>query len=230
MRVHKARDCQAVLGLVVVNAVPAHDGGAGLVDLLIAAAQDLVDNVGGHVLGHGHHVKRYLGLAAHGIDVRERVGGGNGTIGVGVIGDGREEVDRLHDGHVVGHAVDRRIVRLVKANQEVGVALDLDVLEELGKLARTHLGAAAGALGKLGELDVVATSGCHVVLGHCYPSSLCEKCSSASRTPPPTARALSETLKQCPTLQRGSMSPDFMPLVTGQPSWRRPRSTPSMVA
>ena len=30
--------------------------------------------------------------------------------------------------------------------------------------------------------------------------------------------------------QRGSTSPDFMPRVTGTPSWSRPRTTPSMVA
>ena len=51
----------------------------------------------------------------------------------------------------------------------------------------------------------------------------------ASSTPPPTARALSDEVKQCARSQRGSMSPDFMPLVTSTPSWSRPRSTPSMV-
>ena len=30
--------------------------------------------------------------------------------------------------------------------------------------------------------------------------------------------------------QRGSTSPDFMPAVTRTPAWRRPRTTPSMVA
>ena len=52
---------------------------------------------------------------------------------------------------------------------------------------------------------------------------------TASSTPPPTARALSEAVKQWARSQRGSMSPDFMPAVTSTPAWSRPRSTPSIV-
>src|SRR3989304_1186213 len=44
------------------------------------------------------------------------------------------------------------------------------------------------------------------------------------------ARALSEIVKQCSRLPRGSMSPTLVLASTQRPSWRRPRRTPSIAA
>jgi hypothetical protein len=132
--------------------VAAGNQAARLVDLVIAAPQHLVDRLRGHFLGDAHQVQRQLRLPAHGVDVAEGVGGGNLAEEVGVVGDRREKVYRLHQGQLVGDLVDRRVVALVKPHQQLGVAVDLDALQELGQHAGPYLGPAAGAAGQLCQL------------------------------------------------------------------------------
>ena len=153
----------------------------GLGDLLVAAAQDLVHDLPGHGLGDGHDVERDRRLAAHGVDVGERVRCGDGAVGIGIVRDGREEIAGHDHGKVIGELVDRRVVALVEAHDEPGVALDGEVGEELREHSGAHLGTAARALRELGQLDIVHQSSI-------APVSM----RIASSTPPPTARALSE--------------------------------------
>ncbi len=87
------------------------DGAPGLVRLLGAAREDLAEDVPVPAFAReADHAERVEGLAAHGVDVADGVGRGDGAVVARVVDDGREEVDRgdqcarlvqAHDGGVV---------------------------------------------------------------------------------------------------------------------------------
>src|SRR5205085_8351355 len=52
----------------------------------------------------------------------------------------------------------------------------------------------------------------------------------ASNRPPAIARDLSEIEKQCSRTARGSISPTFIPILTGNPSRTSPRNIPEIAA
>ena len=68
-RIDESCDRKAVLRLCIIDRVSACDEGSCLVDLLIAAAQDLMHDLFRHVFWHGHDVQGKLRLSAHCIDV-----------------------------------------------------------------------------------------------------------------------------------------------------------------
>ena len=97
-RVDDAGHREPVLGLGVVDRVPADDRGAGRGDGVGAAAQDLAQHLRPERLEReGDEVQRRHRPAAHRVDVRERVGGGDPPERVRVVDDRREEVGGLHD-------------------------------------------------------------------------------------------------------------------------------------
>ncbi|MPM46844.1 hypothetical protein SDC9_93551 [bioreactor metagenome] len=118
---HKPRNGKAVLRLLVENAVAAGDDCARFVNLVVPAREDGAHGLGRHAFRHAEQVERELGLAAHGVNVRERVGGSDLPEGERIVHDGRKEVHRLHEGECIAHAVDGSVVRAVKANEQVGV-------------------------------------------------------------------------------------------------------------
>jgi len=67
----------------------------------------------------GHDGERGDGAAAHGVDVAQRVGGGNGAEGVRIVDDGGEEIHRLHQGTLRRQLVHAGIVGGVKPDQHV---------------------------------------------------------------------------------------------------------------
>ena len=141
----EAGDRQAVLGLVIKNAVSAGDEAPCLVDLVIAPPEHPVDRLIGHIPGDAHQVQGQLGLAPHGVHVAEGVCGGNLAEKVGIVGDGRKEVHRLHQGQLVREPVYRRVVAAVEAHQQIGVPVDLQALQQPGQHPGPHLRPAAGA-------------------------------------------------------------------------------------
>ena len=98
----KPGDRHAVLGFLVVDAVAPGDNGSCLVGLFVAAPQNGVDRLLGHVFGHCHNVEGQLRLAAHGVHIGQGVGRGDGPKGIGIVGDGGKEVHRLHQSQLVG--------------------------------------------------------------------------------------------------------------------------------
>ena len=155
----KARHCQTVLGLLVQDAVSPGDESPSLINLVVAAPQQIMDRLLGHIRRDSHDVQAQLRLAAHGIHVRQSIGGGDLPEQIGIIRDGREEIHRLYQGQVIGNLVDAGVVALVKAHQQIGVAVDLDAVQQLGQHACTHLGAAPGTLRQFRQL--------HFILSHC---------------------------------------------------------------
>src|SRR3712207_1123914 len=71
--------------------------GAGLLDLGLPAGQDLAQYPEVERAGERHEVQRGKRLAAHRVDVGERVGGGDLAEPVRVVDDGGEEVRRLEE-------------------------------------------------------------------------------------------------------------------------------------
>lgn len=60
-------------------------------------------------------------FAAHGVDIAEGVGGGDGAEIKRIVDDGSEEVESLHEGAVVRELVDAGIVRRFKPEQYFGI-------------------------------------------------------------------------------------------------------------
>ena len=63
--------------------------------------------------------KRGDRLAAHGIDIAQRVGGGDGAKGVRIVDNGREEIDGLHQSELRRQLVHAGIVGGVKPYQHI---------------------------------------------------------------------------------------------------------------
>ena len=152
---HKAGHAQAVLGLLVQDAVPARDDRARLIYLVIPAAQDGLHCTVRHGFRHAQQVERGFGLAAHGVDVGQRVRRRDLSEQIGIVRDGREKVHGLHERELVRHAVDRRVVALVEPDEQVWVAVHGQPFEQLGEHARADLGPAPCAARQLGQFDLL---------------------------------------------------------------------------
>ena len=132
----------------------AHDCRAALGADVQAAAEDLLQHVGSEPLERERHeVERGDGPAAHRVDVRERVGGGDAAEVVRVVDDRREEVDRLDQRQVVGEPVDAGVVGGVGPDEHVRVVLGRERVHDRQQVGRAELAAAAGAVGQRGERD-----------------------------------------------------------------------------
>ena len=88
-----AGDGQAILRLVVVHGMPSHDQHARLKSFVRTASEHAHKDVLGKVDREADDVERGHRPPAHGVDVAEGVGRGYLSERVGVVDDGREEVD-----------------------------------------------------------------------------------------------------------------------------------------
>ena len=70
-----------------------------------------------------HDVQAGLRFPAHGVDVGKGVGRGHLAERIGVVDDGREEIDRLHERQLVAHFVDAGVVALIETDEKGGIAL-----------------------------------------------------------------------------------------------------------
>ena len=95
-----------VLDLVVNDAVAADDHGAGLFDLIGAALENFAEDGNIHLpLGKTNDVHAGLGIAAHRVNIAQRIGRGDLPEEVWVINDGREKVHRVDDRQVRAQSV-----------------------------------------------------------------------------------------------------------------------------
>ena len=125
---------------------------ARLVYLVHASAQDLAENLHGHVLDReAAYVQGGDGPPAHGVDVTQGVGGRYLPEKIGVVHYGREKIQGEDDGYVVGKFVYSGVVGGIAAHQQVGVPRHGQPLEDLGQVARTYLGGSAGCPGLFGQ-------------------------------------------------------------------------------
>ncbi len=153
-RVDDPRDREAVLGLGIVDRVPADDRGAGLGHRVGAAAQDLAQDVRPERLERiGDEVQRRHRRAAHGVDVRERVGGGDPPERVRVVDDRREEVHRLDDRQLVGQLHDAGVVGGVGGHEHARVGGARERGHDRAQVGGRQLAAAARTVAQRGEGD-----------------------------------------------------------------------------
>ena len=83
--------------------------------------QNLADGVGRQLVdGHADNGQRQDRGAAHGIDVRQRIGGGDAAKIEGVIDHGHEEVRGGHQGLLIVQTPDGGVVGGFRADQQVG--------------------------------------------------------------------------------------------------------------
>ena len=61
--------------------------------------------------------------AAHGVDIAQRVGGRNLAEDVGVVDDGRKEIDRLDERQLGRELIHAGVVGCIEADQHVGIML-----------------------------------------------------------------------------------------------------------
>ena len=148
-----ADDRQAVLGLGIVHGVAADDQTFGLGGLGVTALEGLAEDLLVQRRRESDDVQGDQGLAAHGVHVGQGVGGGDGPELVGIVGDGWEEVHRHDERRIVVEAVHGGIVARLGANQQVGVAQQRNITQDLTQVLKAQLGRSTSAVGKLGEAD-----------------------------------------------------------------------------
>src|SRR4030095_16742458 len=62
-----------------------------------------------------------LGFTAHGVDIAQRIGGGDLAENIGVIDDGGEKIDGVDDGEVGPKTIHPRVVGSFRSDQHVDV-------------------------------------------------------------------------------------------------------------
>ena len=86
----------------VADAVAADDGASRFHHFRKTACKDAFENSKIGLVGKTYQRERGEWTASHGINVAERIRGGNLTEGVWIVDDGREEIDGLNQ-RLVGH-------------------------------------------------------------------------------------------------------------------------------
>src|SRR5690606_27381490 len=141
----------------IVDAVTAREVGAGRGADLAPAAQHLGGQLEGDLLARpAEQVDPDHGRTAHGVDVGERVGGGDPAPLIGVVDHRGEEVSGRDDRPIVGDPYGGRVVAVVEADEQVAAGQTAGEAGEDGlELAGRDLAGAAAAGGELGPTETL---------------------------------------------------------------------------
>ncbi len=129
----------------VIDAVAADEQGPGLMNLVQAAGQDSQE----HFLGHGltgvaDNVEGRQGPPAHGVDVAQGIGRGDLAEGVGIVDHGGKKIHRLNQRDFRRQAIHPGVIRRLQADQQVGMRLDGQSLQNFLQNPGRNLGSSAG--------------------------------------------------------------------------------------
>ncbi len=122
-RIDQARNRVAEFGFFVADAVAADYDASGLDHFGEAAGENVLEDFEIAFFGEANHGEGGDGASAHGVNVAERVGGGDLAEGVGVVHDGGEEIDGLDECQIGVELIDAGVVGVVEADQDVGIML-----------------------------------------------------------------------------------------------------------
>src|SRR4029077_5470019 len=111
------------LRLFIANAVTTDHGDSGLNHLGQSAGKNPLQNFQISLLGKADHGEGSKWTSAHGVDIAERVGGGDLAEDVRVVYDRREEIHGLHEGLVGSDLIHSGVVGVIEADQDIGVML-----------------------------------------------------------------------------------------------------------
>ncbi len=115
-------------------------GSSRLNDFLLSALQNPSQDVEIHRLREADDVQRGFDLAAHGIDITQRIGRHDLTEQVRVLHHRREEIEGLYDRKILADLVNRRIVVSVVPHQKIRILRPLrQPLQHMGQKSRPEL-------------------------------------------------------------------------------------------
>ena len=151
--VHQPQRHQAVNGLHRVDGVAPGNGNARGLAHGSSAFEDAADGLDRqHVDGHTHNGQRQDGRAAHGVHIRDGVGGGDAAKVERVVHNGHEKVGGGDQRLLIVQAVHGRVVSGLNTHQQLGRHGHAGGgLEDLREHARRDLAAAAAAMRQGGE-------------------------------------------------------------------------------
>src|SRR5436190_9801643 len=113
------RHREAVFELGVDNGVTTDNEGSGLVNLFLAAGENLAEHVERKLARwERDDVHRRQRLSSHRVNVGQCVGGGDLTEIERVVDDWRKKIHRLHEGEVVRQAKDPGVVEGLPADEQ----------------------------------------------------------------------------------------------------------------
>ncbi|MPM91578.1 hypothetical protein SDC9_138709 [bioreactor metagenome] len=141
-----------------------------------------------HIFWHSHYIKRKLRFSTHCIYIRHCICSRYLSEYIRVISYWRKEIYRLNNCQFIIDFIYGCIIAFIKTNYKVFILPHLYALKQLCKNSCSDFRTAAGTFRKLSELYIL-----HI---HSSFDVTIDGISAkhASNTPPPTARALSETL------------------------------------
>ena len=144
VRMNGAGDGVTELDLAVVHRVAAQNRASRFAHFLRAAGENRAQNIEIAVAGKRHQRQRRDRHAAHGVDIAQRIGRGDGSIREGIVHDGREEIDGLHQGQIGGHTIHARIVGRVIADQHIRIRHARHAAQDLVQNLWTKLARSTG--------------------------------------------------------------------------------------
>lgn len=148
-RVDNAGDGEAVDRFWVFDRVAAKQATFCLDTDFCTAFKDVADGLMLDVFG-GHSGDGECGdrAAAHGVDIGERVGGGDFAVEHGIIDDGGKEIGGLDEGALVVDFKYASVVRSSGADEEAFVMELRQLMQDLREGLGVELGGSSGAGGK----------------------------------------------------------------------------------
>ena len=155
VRMRRADDRQAVLGLGVADRVTAGERPARLADLGRGPRKDRGQHILRQFFGECRDGQGEQDPAAHREDVGQRVRRGDLPERSRIVDERREEIERADDREVVAHPVDGGVVGRIEARDQVarwvGGGLGTEPGERIGQQVGAELGRAAATVGQLGQ-------------------------------------------------------------------------------
>ena len=124
VRMRPPRNCQAVLQLGIDNGVPADNQRSGFVHFLLTAGENFSQHLERQLAGRKRDdVECRHWLAAHGVDIGQRICRGDLTEIERIVDNRREEIHCLYQRDVVGQAKDPSIVERLAADEQSWISL-----------------------------------------------------------------------------------------------------------
>lgn len=151
---------QTKFGFVIGNGVTAGNDHASLPAFFSRSAQDCLRDFVGQIGRESGDIESQERFCAHGIDIREAVGGGDGAVIVRIVYYGGEEIGGDHKGLALIQFPDSSIISRIQPYQQIriigGVECFFDWQQNLRQRLRVELGSSARATGKAGQTDLLA--------------------------------------------------------------------------
>ena len=128
--------------------MPTDNGTTGLVHLRQAAAEDLLEDSGVAIGWKSNNRKRGNGAASHGVHVTEGIRSGDLAEGEWIVGDGREEIDGLHEGEIGGELIHPCVVAGIETNEQIRISGPRQTAKHGVQKTWTQLGRSTSGLGR----------------------------------------------------------------------------------